>query len=248
MEGQAGSSTIIATRPTPLERATAAFEVLLCSGLFSAYAAFALLGAVTGAPPTDGAQSLNPETIFYTLLLESAVLVLLILFFQWSRREGLRELWFYWRRPGREALIGLALVPGLLLLTSAVGLFFKEFLPQHFDPENPLLQRIETGGDLAMYMAISIFAGGFKEELQRAFILNRFERFLYGAWLGLILWSIGFGAGHLIQGVSSAVAAGLLGLVFGLVLLWRRNLTAPMVAHAAYNIASLLLYWYYRAS
>jgi membrane protease YdiL (CAAX protease family) len=59
----------------------------------------------------------------------------------------------------------------------------------------------------------------------------------------LILWSIFFAYGHLLQGVDNATGAGVLGILFGLLYVWRRILIAPMIAHAAYDIATLLIYW-----
>ena len=54
-------------------------------------------------------------------------------------------------------------------------------------------------------------AGGLREEVQRAFILHRFERHLGGAAIGLVVFSVAFGLGHLVQGRDAAVITGLLG-------------------------------------
>ena len=62
--------------------------------------------------------------------------------------------------------------------------------------------------------------------------------------LGLILWSFAFGAGHYLQGLQGAAAAGLFGLLFGIVYLARGSLVAPIVAHGSYDTAALLGYWF----
>ena len=127
---------------------------------------------------------------------------------------------------------------------------------------------MDEPGDLVLFLMSSVYVGGIKEEIQRAFILDRFERYLgpillwpflpfvnrsisgkeelghrLGAGIGLIVWSILFAVGHAVQGVDSAAGAGVLGLLFGLLYLWRRNLIAPMVAHALFDITTLLIVW-----
>jgi hypothetical protein len=55
---------------------------------------------------------------------------------------------------------------------------------------------------------VLVVAGGIREEVQRAFLLRRFEQWLGGPVVGVIVASIGFGAGHIIQGRDVAVVTG----------------------------------------
>ena len=81
-----------------------------------------------------------------------------------------------------------------------------------------------------------------REEVQRAFILTRFERDLGGPVVGLVVTSIAFGAGHALQGWDAALATGLLGAVWGVVYLRRRSAIAPMVSHAGFNSLEIVRY------
>ncbi len=63
--------------------------------------------------------------------------------------------------------------------------------------------------------------------------------------MGLVVWSIGFGAGHYVQGVQGVVTAALYGLIFGIVYLQSGSLIAPIVAHSAYDSLALLAYWFF---
>jgi membrane protease YdiL (CAAX protease family) len=83
-----------------------------------------------------------------------------------------------------------------------------------------------------------VVGGGFTEELQRAFVLTRFERAFGKAGLvvALLIDSDCFGVGHLYQGYSGAVSAGITGLLLGLVFLHRRRVADAMVAHAGYDL------------
>jgi len=144
----------------------------------------------------------------------------------------------------RELLIGLLVVPILFLTTQIVVVAFRLFLPQFVSIENPLLDLIKTRVDLLLFLITGVFVGGLKEEVQRAYVINRFGTDLGGRMLGVIVWSVFFGLMHSAQGIDRATAAGVLGLIFGLLYLNRRNLVAPICAHAVYDIAVILLAWW----
>src|SRR2546426_994037 len=81
-----------------------------------------------------------------------------------------------------------------------------------------------------------VVAGGVREEIQRAFLLHRFEVWLGGRGVGIVVGSAAFGAGHLLQGADAAVATGLLGVFWGIVYLRRRSVVAPVVSHSGFNV------------
>jgi membrane protease YdiL (CAAX protease family) len=87
---------------------------------------------------------------------------------------------------------------------------------------------------------VVIVAGGIREEIQRAFLLRRFEQWLGGGAIGVITTSIAFGGGHLLQGVDAAIATGMLGAFWGLVYINRRSVVAPMVSHAGFDLLQIL--------
>jgi membrane protease YdiL (CAAX protease family) len=89
--------------------------------------------------------------------------------------------------------------------------------------------------DAALLLLVAIIGGGVREELQRAFLLDRFERYLGPGWLGVVLLSIAFGLGHLPQGQDAAIATGAMGAFWAVVYLRRRSSVAPMVSHALFN-------------
>jgi membrane protease YdiL (CAAX protease family) len=80
-----------------------------------------------------------------------------------------------------------------------------------------------------------------REELQRGFILHRFEQRLGGAYVGLAVFTIAFGLGHVSQGWDAAIAVGILGAIWGLIYIRRRSVVAPMVSHAGFDASQVLL-------
>src|SRR5437867_259692 len=77
----------------------------------------------------------------------------------------------------------------------------QQFAPiLHTVERNPLQDLVRTPRDMVMFGVVVVIAGGVREEIQRAFLLRRFERWLGGGTVGVVITSIAFGAGHRIQG------------------------------------------------
>jgi membrane protease YdiL (CAAX protease family) len=56
----------------------------------------------------------------------------------------------------------------------------------------------------------------------------------------VIVLSIGFGLGHIVQGWDAVLVTGLLGAFWAAVYLRRRSSVAPMVSHAGFNSLEVL--------
>lgn len=208
----------------------------------------------------------DTRILFLFMVSDACITLLCIFLFLRFRGESLRTLGWIWNKASREVLLGISCVPLLFASTFLLNIFFTVFLPEYVTTSNPLLELINSYGDLLLLLLSSIYVGGIKEEIQRAFVLDRFERHLGGILLmpflilgrfvaeqdarrvglivGLVLWSLFFAFGHALQGIDNAVGAGILGLCFGLLYIWRRNLAAPVVAHALYDITTLLIFWF----
>lgn len=221
------------------ERIFALVEVIFCSGIVSSLLATLPL-LLLGIDPT---QIVNrPKLIFFAFLVESFILITMIVLFQRSRHQKVKDLGFNVRNLKANVIIGLGIVPVLFFIGVVVSLFFKYYLPKYYVEKNPLLEIIQSRSDLGFFIGMGLIAG-FKEEIQRAFILLRFDKYLFGAPLGLVLWSIAFGAGHRLQEFQGVITTGLLGFCFGLLFLTRKNLISPIVAHASYDVLALLLWF-----
>jgi membrane protease YdiL (CAAX protease family) len=79
-----------------------------------------------------------------------------------------------------------------------------------------------------------------REELQRVFLLQRFEYHLGGAGVGVVVLSTAFGLGHAVQGWDAVIGTGVLGVVWSLLYLRRRSVLAPMVSHSGFNALEVL--------
>ena len=222
-------------------RLRAFIEVVLLSGLISSYLA-ALIFSAFHRKRVD-LLAMDAAAVSAFILLEAAFTLLLLVLILKSHRESICSLGLQWERWKSYLLLGLGLVPFFFLINALVAFVFQAYLPKYYVEQNPLTEIIQTPQQLTLFIISGLVAGGIKEELQRAFILSRFRRYLGGAWLGLVLWSLAFGAAHYVQGVQGIAIATLYGLIFGIVYLLSGSVIAPIVAHGAYDSLALLAYW-----
>ena len=107
-------------------------------------------------------------------------------------------------------------------------------------PINPFQDLLRTRRDALLFAGVVIVAGGLREEIQRAFLIHRFETSLGGATVGVVVTSLAFGLGHLPQGVDAVIATGTLGAFWALVYLRRRSMIAPLVSHSGFDLLQIV--------
>jgi membrane protease YdiL (CAAX protease family) len=195
--------------------------------------------SLLGFSPAD--RGLSIEFVAPLLLLDAAVVVGLVLWLMRLHGESVRQMFLGHRPIGREALIGLPLTFVVFGIVIFVLTLVQRVAPWlHNVPVNPLEGLIRTARDATVFAVVATLAGGLREEVQRAFVLRRFERHLGGARVGLVIFSVIFGAGHALQGWDAAITTGALGAFWGVVYLRRRSIVAPVVSHSAFNAAEIL--------
>jgi membrane protease YdiL (CAAX protease family) len=222
---------------TPPDRVTALLEVLLCSGFPTQALVVGMLVAV-GQRPT---ATLTLSYVVALSLIDSVVLVALIVIFIRLRGERVSDVFLGNRPAAREAAAGVPLIFVALAIGIGVLTLLQMFAPGLHDVEqNPLQALIVTPRDAAVFALVVVIAGGIREELQRAFILRRFERQLGGPLVGVIVASAAFGAGHRVQGADAAIATAFLGAFWAVTYLRRRSVIAPVISHSGFNLLQLL--------
>ena len=216
-------------------------EVVLCSGFPTQFAIAALLSiAGFGALGPSGFPSF--AYVVALSFIDAAILALLIVRLLQLRGETVRGLLLGRKPIGRECAIGLALTPFILVAATGGILLIGALAPSlHNVPDNPFAMMISTPAQAALFAVVAVVAGGLREELQRAFILRRFEQHLGGGWVGLVIFSTAFGLGHALQGWDTAIVTGLLGAGWGAVYLRRGSAVSSIVSHAGFNLAQIAL-------
>jgi membrane protease YdiL (CAAX protease family) len=135
--------------------------------------------------------------------------------------------------------IGLAMFVGLNV---ALDSMMRSLSPRNAAAGPSVISFFKDPANLLIWLPIGILGGGVVEELQRIFVITRFEKWLGrpGLVLGVALSSAIFGFGHLYQGLGTAISTAVSGLVFCLVYLRRRSALEPVVAHAFSDVLAML--------
>jgi len=225
--------------PRTVSRLVALGEVVLCSDfptqIVTQYLLAALFG-VTGS--ADG--TLRIGFVVALSLVDTAMLLGLIVLFLRMHGEHPREIFLGRRSISREATVGVPLILLAIALGAAVLLTVQRFAPGlHTVEHNPLQALIRTPRDAWLFAVVVVIAGGVREEIMRAFLLHRFEVWLGGGRVGVVVTSVAFGLGHWLQGVDATLATAVLGAFWGIVYLRRRSVVAPMVSHAGFDLLQI---------
>lgn len=230
-------------RPTlPVERLGALIEVFLCSGLPTQLLVFQTLTHF-GMPARADDGGWSPSFIMAMALIDMVLVLSLVYLFLRAHREPIRQFVLGPRRVGRELLLGVALIPGALMLVVIVLAVILAVRPGlHNVAVNPFERMLQTPRDAAIFAIVVMLAGGVREEVQRGFIVRRFDQYLGGGVVGIVVYSIVFGLGHIEQGHAAAIATGTLGAAWAIVYWRRQSIVAPMISHAGFNLAQLVKY------
>ena len=240
------------TKPEPVppdsgdrgQRIVALIEVVLCSDFVTQIAVGGALAALGVAPYVKGTTRLSVPYVVALSLGDAALLIGLMLIILRAHGQSARQVFLGRRSVIGEAILGLPLTIIVLGIVAIVMLSVLRFAPSlHTVADNPLQSMLQTPRDAWLFALVVVVAGGVREEMQRAFLMSRFERWLGGVRLGVVIISIGFGAGHLTQGVDATIATGLLGAFWAVIYLWRRSCVAPMVSHTAFDLLQILQFF-----
>jgi membrane protease YdiL (CAAX protease family) len=226
-------------------RLAAFLEIVLCSGYPTQILLTVVLSSL-GLRAFDQAQRLQIPFVVILSLLDAGLLLWLIAFFCRAHGERMRDVMLGNRSITREVALGVMLTPLVLFASVFVLLLIQQFLPWlHNVARNPFEDLIRTPAQALLFAFIGVIAGGVREEVQRGFILHRFDQYLGGAPVGLVLFSVVFGAGHALQGDDTAIVTGLLGLAWGIMYIRRRSIVSPMVSHSVFNVTQTLVHFFY---
>src|SRR5215471_3300793 len=224
----------------PLDRLAAAFEVLLCSGYPTQLIISAFLVAF-GLRPEGAGGELSARFVYALSLLDTVLVVALVVFFFRARGESWRDELFGRLSPARDVMLGIVIVPASFFLITLVLVILQIVAPWLRNvPHNPLAGLAKTRTDAVILGFVVMVAGGVREEVQRGFVLRRFEQYLGGGLVGLAIFSVAFGLGHFTQGRDVVVGTAILGAFWGAIFLARRSILAPMIGHAGFNLAQIV--------
>jgi membrane protease YdiL (CAAX protease family) len=224
-------------------RLVALFEILLCSDFPTQLAVSATLRAF-GVMSKGAGGGLSVRYVVGLSLIDTALLISLIVFLLRSHGERPREVFLGTRPVAGEIRRGLPMILVAFVIAIAVLGSVQLLAPSlHNVAQNPLQDMLRRPRDAGLFAIVVVVAGGVREEIQRAFILHRFDEWLGGPYVGVIVWSAVFGVGHLLQGYDVAITTAVMGAYWAMVYVRRRSVVAPLVSHSGFNLLELAQYF-----
>lgn len=227
-------------RARSLPRWFAVVQAIAVSGVPTGLVVALGVVLMTNMQPFEG-NGLSLEFLSTVTLLDTALIALLIRVFLELSGEDSRGV-FLGRRPVKGEIVrGVLLVPVMFAAVTGIVLGLRAVAPWlHTVKVSPLEQYMRSPLDASIFLIVVVLGGGVREELQRAFILHRFDQCLGGVKLGLVIFSVVFGLLHADQGGDVAIAVGSLGLFWGLLYVKRGSAVMGMTNHAGFNALQVL--------
>ncbi len=229
--------------PAPPGWLTALAQVILCSGLPTQFVIqLVFFSILLALGKVSSATDMNtPATLAAIELLDTALVLSLIWFFLKAGGERPRDIFIGARPIQHEVTLGMALIPVVFLIVVVGVTSVMHFAPSlHNVKESPLTMFFDTPFHSVLFAVVVIVAGGVREEVQRGFILHRFEQRLGGLGVGVVVSSIAFGAGHFLQGADVALTMMFVGAFWAILYVRRRSVIAAMTSHAGFDSAQVL--------
>jgi membrane protease YdiL (CAAX protease family) len=159
----------------------------------------------------------------------------LLIFFIWAgvnERQGLRGLtggrWTSWKQAATDVAIA---APFWVLWTATARFTWHLIGPSH-EPRGPLSFPPHGLLDISAWLALSATAGFCEEIMYRGYFQQQVRAITGSAAVAVVAQALLFGLGHTYQGWKPVFVITILGLLYGLLALWRRNLRSAMIAHA----------------
>jgi membrane protease YdiL (CAAX protease family) len=171
------------------------------------------------------------------IILQEVARTALILYLLWRNGERISAIGWTVRRPWPDVALGAVGYVPVTAADAVVGYFAQALgfrinvLPSHLFPR---------GAAQAAYSLLPIAVVGITQEITfRGYLLLRFAAVTRSLPAAVVLSSVLFALIHTYQGFAGVVSAGVGGLLFALLYLWRRSLLAPIVLHFVLNLGGI---------
>jgi membrane protease YdiL (CAAX protease family) len=194
-----------------------------------------LIGNTSRSNSGSGFLSVAILSILYDLGMVS-----LVFYFVWRNRETLHRIGWTLQNLPREVGWGLVLffpifysVNRLESVLHSAGLSAPSKLPSFL---------VATGHfRLALAVILVIVVAIVEETVFRGYLILRLKTATRRAWAAVLLSSVVFSIGHGYEGMAGVISVFCLGVVFGVVYLWRKSLIAPIIIHFLIDFSGIVM-------
>ena len=185
--------------------------------------------------------SLSFAVVSYATILRDLGLISLIFFFLWRNGEPVSQIGWTFKNGWNDIFLGIGLyIPfffGANLLESALRAAGFSV------PSTPLPSSIAAKGvpEFVLASALVVVVALAEEIIFRGYLILRLRVVIGGLPTALLFSSAIFSLGHGYEGSAGVITVGMMGLVFGLVYVWRKSLVVPITMHFLQDFIGIIL-------
>ena len=185
--------------------------------------------------------SLSFVLLTLATILRDLALVSLILFFLWRNGEPVERIGWVFEKGWKDVGLGIGLFIPLFFGTS---LLENALQAAGFSVPATPLPSYMTAKDAAQFLLASVLVlvvALAEETVFRGYLILRLRALTGRPAVAVLLSAAIFSLGHGYEGSAGVITVGFMGVVFGLVYLWRQSLTAPMVMHFLQDFVGIVI-------
>ena len=164
----------------------------------------------------------------------------LILYFLWHDGEPFSSIGLGFRNGWREVALGAFLFVPMLVALTVIENGMQE-LGFSFPSKTPLFLVPEGAGEYFLALMLLLVIAVCEEVIFRGYMISRFQAITAQRALSIILATIIFSTGHAYEKLGGMIDVGLIGIIFGVVFIWRKSLVAPMVMHFLQDFIGIII-------
>jgi CAAX protease family protein len=191
-------------------------------------------------PSDSGGIASFPLTAAATILRDLS-LIALIFFFFWRNAESIRGMGWTLRHVWRDILLGVILFVPVFYGTAWLDSFLTNIGFTSPSSTASALEPSRTTAEMLLALALVLVVAVTEETIFRGYLMNRLRTVTGSPFWSLLLAAFIFSLGHGYEGTAGVVTVGVMGLVFGLVYLWRKSLVAPITMHFLQDFVAIIL-------
>jgi membrane protease YdiL (CAAX protease family) len=185
--------------------------------------------------------SLSFAVVASATILRDLGLISLIFFFLWRSGEPLSQIGWTFKNGRKDIVLGIGLY---LPFSLGAGLLESALRAAGFSvPSTPLPSTIAAKGipEFLLASGLVVVVALAEEIIFRGYLILRFRAVTGSLPAALLLSAAIFSLGHGYEGSAGVITVGMMGLVFGLIYVWRKSLVTPMVMHFLQDFMGIVL-------
>ncbi len=174
-------------------------------------------------------------------ILRDLSLVSLILFFLWRNNESVEHIGWTLLNLRKEIILGVLLFIPVFFGAAALEEILRSIGFSAPSTPLPSIEPSKNALEMLVALVLVIVVALTEETIFRGYLMLRFKMVFGSSFWSVLLSAFIFSLGHGYEGTAGIITIGVLGVVFCLVYMWRKSLTAPIIMHLLQDTVSIVL-------